>query len=277
MLKSTRTPYGTYLSLCKQFNITPTILNRTTLNEKFGVLAGIHPTNINDITTKYIGIGNSGLKLETGVFDNITRTTSVKRKPEAGALYNHIPFVMRPVGSDLIDIERKRYRIGPIETHDGIDYHVYYLRVIEEDSLVPTITTIKYDGSDTPVVSEFVPDDSILNPTHPTSTAITSSIHDKIAVQVQVKFMLTEQDIAEIKNACEIIYGNTGFATVSELGLFSGVDVQTEVARDGSNISITEATVCQLTGSLTIGRILDLGEVSGSTTIFVGGVDALIT
>jgi hypothetical protein len=276
MLKSTRTPYGTYLNLCKQFNVTPSILSQTTLNEKFNVLSGVRPSDLNEITTKYIGIGNSGLKLETGAIDNITRMTPVRRKPNAGALYNHIPFIMREVGSDLTELERRRYRMSALEVYDGVEYHVYYLRALEEDTYQPVITTIKYDGSDTPVISDYIPGDEVLNPTHPVTADVNSSIRDKIAIQIKIEFKLTEQDIAEIRNACEIIFGDTGYATVSEIGLFSGVDMDTNVVRDAATVTVTEAVVVQLAGSLTVGRVLDLGEVSGSTTILVGGVDALI-
>ena len=280
MIKTSRTTQGIYLNLCKQYGIEPTIHPYTTLNEKFNVVPGIVPEDMGDLKTQYIAIGNGGLtsgvvsESDNNTRVNVTPISPVRRKVQANALYSHIPFVMRRVGEDLTQIERERYRLRVIETHNGVQYIVYYLRKIEESLIEPQIQKITYEDGER-VATAYTPDTTSLFPTYPSTANTQDGIKTELTVQLRIRFTLSESDVAEIVNAVTTIYGAAGYGMISEIGLVSGADKTIPMESNGEQIEGLEVVAAQLVGSLTMGRLVELGEVSGATDIIVGGADSM--
>lgn len=280
MIKSSRTTAGIYLNLCKQFGVEPVIGPHTTLNEKFNVLPGIVPEDMNSLKTQYIAIGNGGLtagvvgesSTNTGV--NVAPIAPISRKVQANALYSHIPFVMRRVGDDLTQVERERYRLRTIETHHGEQYIVYHIRRIEQELIHPSIQKITYESGER-IATAYTPDATALFPTYPNTDGTVDGVNTQLSVQLRIRFNLTEADVAEIINAVTTIYGSAGYGMISEIGLISGADKIVEMESNGEQITGPEVVAAQLVGSLTMGRLVELGEVSGATDIIVGGADSM--
>lgn len=280
MIKSSRTTQGIYLNLCKQFGITPTIAPYTTLNEKFNVLPGVTPQDTKDLETRYIAIGNGGLT--TGISSessdntsiNVTPIAPIRRKVQANALYSHIPFVLRSVSDDLTQVERERYRMRVQETHGGVDYFAYYLRKIEESLLEPQIQMVSYENGER-MATAYTPDAKSLFPDYPSTENTQLGVKSELIVQTRIRFTLSEADVGEIINAVNTIYGSAGYGMISEIGLVSGADAMIEMTSNNEQITGPEVVAAQLVGSLTMGRLVELGEVSGATDIIVGGSDTM--
>ena len=275
MIKSSRTPIGIYLNLCKQYGITPDVPTYTTLNEKFNVLPGVIPNDLDDLETKYIAIGNGGLVTGDASDDNAIAITPARRKPQALSLYNHIPFIMRPLDEPLNQVERRKYRMEVVETYNGVQYQVFYLKTLDQIATKPTMELITYDESGR-TSTAYVPSQEALFPTHPANTPVQDGIREVLSVQLKISFELNETDVAEIINAIGIIYGRAGYGMISEIGLISGADEERDVMIGLDTVTVKESIATQLVGSLTTGRLIELGEVTGTTEILVGGTDALV-
>src|SRR5574344_1159200 len=97
VIASQRTVYNVALHLAMLFNKPYKILSNTTLNEKFEIEAnneladGVYPS------LKYIGIGIGGSVL----LDNTDAYTYSEHSPVQGALFEHIPYVLRKPNNDI--------------------------------------------------------------------------------------------------------------------------------------------------------------------------------
>lgn len=256
-MNTTRTPSGAMIHLAQLFNKEPAIAQHSTLNQKFNVEAD-ETLNMGEVPhAGYICIGNAGHT--AAVENNITSIKGVPRLSLAAALYNHMPFVIRPVTDDLSETERAPYRMRVIEVHGGVSYAAYYLKAFHH-SIVN-------------ITSDYTPDASHLDPQHPTTT--NSNV---LATVAEIPFVLSASEIDNIKEAQQLIHGVEGFATISEIGLVTGVDRDVSVDIDGTAVTYTECIAAQLHSSSNAGRLLDFTQsVSTPTTLTVGTLDPLIT
>lgn len=256
-MNTTRTPHGATLQLSQLFNKPVVIQEFSTLNEKFDHFENEQPANGEIPRAGYICIGNGGHRAVSS--NNVTSIQAVPRLTLAAALYNHIPFAMRPLADDLNVTQRMKYRMRVIETHGGVDYAVYYLKTFNTDDV--TIT-----NDHTAVVGD-------LNPVSPTSSATGT-----IGTVANIPFVLEAVEITAIKDAQMIINGVEGFATISEIGLVTGVDRVLTGNFNGSDVDYNEVIAAQLHSSSNAGRLLDFSEaVTTPTTLTVGTLDPLTT
>lgn len=256
-MNTTRTPHGALIQLSQLFNKAPVIQSNSTLNQKWNVAAN-ETLAANEVPiASYIVIGNGGHQSQ--VHNNITSIRGVPRLTTASALYSHMPFLMTPVGNDISAAERAKYRGRVIEVHGGVSYVVYYIKVFSTSSV--TITTDYTATSDS------------LTPVPP--TAQTS---ETLATIASIPFVLDAEEITNIKEAQALIHGTEGFATISEIGLVTGVDRIVTGDNDGLDLDYTEVIAAQLHSSSNAGRLLDFTEaVSTPTTITVGSLDPLVS
>lgn len=252
MSNTTRTPAGAAVQLGAFFGMPYVKKANTSLNEKFNILKndtprlGVHPT------ARYIGIGNGGHNVE--IDDGVAAITGVNRISNASVLYNHMPFIMRRTGDDLTIAKRAKYRMRVIEMHGGLEWISYYIRVIDASDLTPKHTY------------ENVPTD--LFPQAPVNV---NSVVNPVSVEVEILF--SEEEVEEIKQAQLIIHNREGFATISEVGLFTGVDKTIEIA---AGEDMDEVICCEMHSSINVGKILDYSTATAtSTTLSVGSLDPM--
>jgi len=232
----TRTIYASALQGTMVLGIPYDIPANTTLNEKFN----IHPDAVVPVdeypTVKYMGIGRGGHRAITGSDNSALTGLNVHRASDA-ALFTHIPYILRTLDDDLAVSERAKYGLRTIETHNGIDYIAYYLRRMNHNELAPQLQRVTVTDGETTSLP-YVPSSTDLNPT-PMIVApveVNSSNGEYLTASVLIQFELTTNDIAEIKAACVIIYGDALYATLSELCLCSGFDkVVTTADLDGND------------------------------------------
>lgn len=227
-------------------NIPFSIMQYSTLNEKFQISHSEPPAS-GYPQVKYLAIGNGGHSYTLGV-NNIPSTNINMHSITDAALFNHIPFALVPVSSDLTPAQRAKYRIRVLETINGVDYFAYYLKVLETDVTAPShnIVTISNGGITSTI--PYVPSTTNLTPTPVviSNTNVNTADGRHLETQVNYPIMLSTDDAASILNACMIKYGDPGLAMISEIGLVSGYDYTNQSTLGNIPITYTEIQTAQI-------------------------------
>lgn len=223
-MQTVRTIYAADLSTCKALGLPHTPLPNSTLNQKFNLFKDDVP-NINQYpVVGYVGIGNKGATYEVTT-SNYVLTTPVPHLPRDAALYNHIPFVIRNINEDLPAEERIKYRLRVPVTINGEPHVAYYLRALTLEDVVPAVELRNVsDGNIT--TDSFVPTIGDLSPTHPSVSNINvnNPSGDYLVSSAKVALTLNREDIINIRDACELLFGDPRYAVINEIALVSGVD-----------------------------------------------------
>lgn len=248
----TRTIYGSRLQTAQMLNLPYTAVANTTLNEKFGILAGVQPDNNEVPACRYFCIGLGGHRNMMGS-DNRPYVSPIQHDPSDAALYDHLPFLLREPTDDLSPTERARYALRKQILVSGVPYIAYYLRRLDLDNVQPTMmhNTVT-DG----VVSSvpFVPSSANLNPTPPPipPTGVVTTDGDYLSASALVSLNFTAAEIQELVNVAELLFGNELMAVISEIGLVAGVDkTTTATAAGGGTFNYLEAVACQIVSHIT--------------------------
>lgn len=221
-IDSTSTIMSNLLQIMTRLNAPYTADDFTTLNEKFG-LQYSKPPAVGYPVTKYMvigrGAGNNVIGIN-GLLDVL------KHNPTDAALFEHIPFIITPVGNDLTAVVRAKYRLRKLVTYGGVQYFAYYAKVISFNNITPEkwVVTIR-DGE---VVSQtpYVTNSGNLSPSSVdvSNTVLNTALGQHIDIQATATINLDATDIANITNACNIIYNDPRYAVINEIGIVSGYD-----------------------------------------------------
>ena len=228
---ATRTIYNIKLQTCMMANIPYQPLPNTTLNEKFDILEYEQQNCVNNLksdrplypTIKGIVIGNGGLSLvDSDIFD----LKLGKHSPIDGALFNHLPFVLREEDNDLPDADKLNYRLRKELYIDGKKYVAYYLRIIKESELFYKPDILYVDNSKAiPSVKVLSTDRTdILNPS-PVKDNRMSTYNNTVEVYniLRYNFQISERDMLELENVFNVL--NIKNRLITELGFVTGIDV----------------------------------------------------
>jgi hypothetical protein len=272
-----RTVYGAYLQTTQLLGLPLIIKPNSTLNEKFNIHSSIAVADSDKPAMRYIALGNGGHRMVTGT-NGIGRPEVIQHVPRNAALYNHLPFVLRLPTEDLTPIERLKYRLRRLETHDGITYVAYYLKVLDLENVVPQLElrTVS-DGVTTS--TEFSPTLADLNPTPPAinSGGVLTTTGDYIAATGKVPFIFTATDVVEFLNVANIIYGDEGYAMISEVALCSGVDRVVTGDFNGVTTGYTDAIGVQVCNFISQFIHIPSNNAGIEYTYDVGSVEPLLT
>lgn len=222
-------------------------LQYSTLNEKFNVLSGEYPpAGVNPVLS-YIALGRGGLKMGQGA-DGQPNLEILQHKSTDAALFEHMPFSLRLLDDDLPAERRARYAMRVQKEYNGNAYWAYYLKRVDF-SQADTDLFLKHvlpDGSTT--VNEFVPDESNLNPVPVDMSDSGTNLlagYSVIASTI-INLPLDAFDIAEIRNASQIIKQATGKATVSEIAICTGASKQINASSQTGTFPFLEAVGVQV-------------------------------
>lgn len=271
-----RTVYGANIQTALKFNRVPTIYPYSTLNEKFNIHNDVPVLETDRHTFKYMAIGNGGHRVAVGA-DNIAKFETIQHSPKHAALYNQLPFVLRPVTDDLTSLERLNYRLRRLETHDGVQYAAYYLKVLD---LTNTNTVLELrtvvDGNI--ISTEFSPSINDLSPTPPAIVPgnVLVTTGDYIAATSKVSFNMTTAEIAEFLNVCNIIYSDDDYAIISELALCAGIDKAVTGNFNGSTVGYTDAIAVQITNHIDTSIIAKSANAGINILFDLGSVEPLL-
>ena len=263
---STRTIYNVKLQTCMMASIPYTPLPNTTLNEKFDILQYKQTEYYDSSIIKYptikgITIGNGGSNV---INTDIGNLSLGKHSPVDGALYNHIPFVIRDIDNDLEDSEKLNYRLRKTFYIDNKEYVAYYVKLFTEDDLYyrPEILYIDLNAT-IPSIKLFDTNRfDILNP-EPSLNNQMSSYENSVQTvnMLRFKFNLDSNDLLELKNVFNIL--NIQDRLLTELGVVTGIDIDTG---NGNELIYT-----QIAYFLDISLDLELLESNLTKNIEIGG------
>lgn len=224
MEQVTRTVYGAALQTATLLGQPVNIPAGSTLNEKLGIQSNIAVGSDQTPRMRYAAVGNGGHRMVMGS-NNISKPEPIQHRSTDAALYNQLPFVLRTQDNDLTATEREKYGLRRIEQHDGVSYIAYYLKRLDYASVVPQMQyNTVLNGVTT--TTAFVPNNSNLNPVPPdlSSTGVNVTTGDYVTAVANLPFTLDAGEVAELINVSNVIYGDPGYAIISEVALCSGVD-----------------------------------------------------
>lgn len=258
----TRTVYGADLQNTLYFKLPYTFKENTTLNEKFGVQAGVVPAVGVIPTVNYYAIGNGGHRNSTGA-DGQPFTSPIQHSAEDAALYKHLPFIVREVSNDLDVVTRQKYAMRKEILVNGLPYIAYYLKRLDFTGVSTAMThNTVVDGVTTTV--PFVPTGANLNPVAPAipPTGVVTTNGDFLATSAILRLDFSATDVAELINVATTLFDNELYAVISEIALVSGVDrVVTALDSTGTQFNYNEAIVAQIVTHIT--RHYSVGSANG--------------
>ena len=202
------------------------VIPNTTLNEKFNIMTDQHiPKGTVEHPTfpklRYFVIGTGGLDV---INSNADYKMSGHRVLDA-ALFNHIPFILRPVINDITPEQRLKYRLRKELIIDGQYYYAYYAKVIDlVDYRDYNFIIKKVDGQD---ILSIMDEDSytFLNPVpyfKPTDKDAVLNV-DTVINRYKMEFNLSVNEQIELQNVLSILQLDT--TKITEIGVCHGYDV----------------------------------------------------
>lgn len=219
----------------------------TTLNERYSVLADQSFGEGKDsrlFYLKYFGIGARGSNCNGMLPNGISRMQANQHQPIDANLFTALPFAARPLDNDFDNVKRLQYRMRTVQTINGVEYAVYWLKLINFDKYDPNLKKVTVDestGLEDPV--PFVPSkDDLFNPEPVglTSNGTVPISNVYLHSSAILDCSLNAEDLVELKNACRIVLGDSSLAAVNEVGIAYGIDVQTKGKIKGGEVNITE-------------------------------------
>lgn len=217
-----RTVYGLELELSYMFNKPYEAQVNTTLNEKFNI-ATKEPLPKGKPFLQYFCLGVGG----NAALPDADAYPYSPHSPIDAALFEHIPFVIRPVGNDLTLDERSSYRMRVETEIQGNRYYCYYLKRLRESDIQykPGFYRISSrNGTETidPINTNEL---NTLNPV-PISKVnkIIGSSSSYIIKKGKVIISLTYEELVEIKKNIDLMFPSLEPKTITEIGLCTGID-----------------------------------------------------
>lgn len=271
-----RNGWGAILQAHQTFNIPPTTIpEASTLNKKHNVQVGVMPEAGQIPRIAYIAISNKG---HAAVLDGdgSTELTPIPSLPRHAGMYNHIPFVMKPLDNDLTVAEMAKYRMRTIEEHGGVMYACYYLKCIDFTNVVPKLVIRRVANGVTTEIP-FVPSLQDLSPVPPDVSVLTRKITtgEYLVATVPLSFTMSKAELNEFLNACEIRDGHQRRATISKLALVSGVDKLITATVNGQTAQIQEAIAAQVTNFISVFFPVGFGMDKIDLTIDAGATEPM--
>ena len=267
---TTRTVYGIELQAAQYFKVPMVVKPHTTLNERLNILQDFENFDVEQMSVNLFFIGVGGLVPTVNTNGNV-KFTPQNFKPTNAGLYKQLPFVLRKPINDLSAGERAGYRLRRLETHNGETYVAYYGKVIDKTDTVTSLELRHVEG-DVVTSVPFTPSTSDLAPVaQPLTTGNdVISTGDYVAASVKIKFKLTEAELNEFREVCNIIYGDDGFANITEIGFGSSQDIVSTGDFNGVQSAYTEAVGVRLTNWATAGILTDFTNQQVDITFDVG-------
>lgn len=272
-----RTALGAQLQTCQLLKLPLPVEQYRSLNEKLTINENVHITATDVPSVKYVAIGNGGHKMVVGA-NGLAKPEPIQHTPQNAALYGQLPFVLRLPSNDLTPTERSKYRLRRLETHDKVQYVAYYLRVLDL-SMTTTKLELRSVKNGTTVSTPYIYSLDNLKPTPPTitNTGVITTTGDYIACTAKVPFEMTADDIAEFLNVCNVIYGDDGYAMISEIAVCSGVDRNDLVGMfNGTSAAYTDAIDVWVINFISTFFAAKFANDSISLNLEVGSVESLL-
>ena len=272
----TRTIYSAHLSTCKLLKRPFTILPNSTLNQKFNLFSSEVPAINEYPVLGYIGIGNKGADYDVTTSGYVL-TTPLPHLPRHASLYNFLPFVVRDINNDLSPTERLKYRLRVPMTIGSGQYVAYYLRALTIENIIPAVE-LRNVNDGTITTNTFTPALSDLSPVPPdlSNVNLNNPNGDYLVSTAKVTFTLNQQDINEILNACDIIYGDPRYAVINEIALCTGLDKVLQGTFGATVSNYTDIIAAQIAAFISQYHALTTNTTQVEILFDLGSVEPLL-
>ncbi len=270
-------PYTTINEQLRQSQINPNIPNPAT--------AGLEVTDEYDPETdtagmlmRYLVLGNRGHYTWYGDTPDDGVPSAVEHASNDSGLYRPIPFLSRPIESDLTPSQRQRYRLRVPLTIDGSLRAFYFGRVLDLTTATPDMIIYRLENSQVVDQAVFTPSIDNLLPQHPTGDLTNDKTHIAVTIPYAINFTTTE--INEIVDACTLLYGDARRAYISEIAICHAVDktVTHRYPVSGQQTATAipegtyfEAVAMQVDTHVTLTQSLSQNQVGFGISMQVGG------
>lgn len=275
METSSRTVFGSYIQTCLALGLPPSYPSSSTLNEKLGINASTLPSTSDQPKLAYFAIGNRGHSMTIGS-NGIAKPEPIQHEGTDAALYGQIPFVLRTLNNDLTQLDRAKYALRRIESRNNIQYAAYYLKRIDLSAVTPQMfyNTVS-NGSTT--TTPFVPNSTNLNPTPPSvnNSGVNTVSGDYTTASALLNLALSASDAQEILNVATIMFGDSGFAIISEIALCFGVDKVVTISGNGGGFNMNEAIGVTIAEHIPAFYPLNFSDTGVTVSLNVGSSDPL--
>lgn len=265
------------LQTCQYAGKSLEVFQNSTLNQKLDIHSNVNLGAGEMPHVQYVAIGDGGHDFIRGG-NGKTKWLGVHHTPRHTALYNQLPFVLRPLGEDLTPDERVKYRLRKVERHHGVDYVAYYLRVLDMSLSRPGLELRVVENGVT-TSTPFIPSLEDLNPVPPvlvSDNAVTTT-GDYVASTMKVPFIMSPEDVTEFLNACRIRENEDGYSIISELATVSGVDKQVNSVFNGVSQTHTEAIYAQVSSYVSTAWVMSSLRDGTRLNLDIGNVEPLLT
>lgn len=246
----TRTIWGANLQTALLLGLPYETQTSSTLNEKFNIrpelkLDGRLP-HVN-----YYCIGNGGHRMIHGA-DGVPYTSPINHRASDAALFNHLPFVLRPLGEDLTIEQRERYALRKVETIRGEDYIAYYLKRMDLSSVAMFLEHTEVQKGVMKKTPFHATTDN-LNPEHPElpHSGVITTDGNYLTSSAIITILFNETDVRELIRVALTLYENEQYAAISEIGLCSGVDQIVNASESQGAFNYREALDVQIATHIT--------------------------
>lgn len=272
-----RTIFAAHLQTAMILKKPFTVLPNSTLNQKFGIHEDQVPAVSEYPALGYMAIGNKGTTYDLAAGGYLL-TTPIPHLARHAAAYNFLPFIVRRADDDISATERIRYRMRVPMSLGGVPHIAYYLRKLELDDVVPSVELRNVnDGliTNTP----FTPDVSDLSPTHPVLSNVNMNTPngDYLVSSAKTTFILNQNDITNIMEACLAIYGDPRYAVINEIMLVSGIDKNLPGQFGGVTSNYTEVIAAQVCAFISQNHILNNSTSEVNIGLSVGSPEPLLS
>ena len=212
---------GSRLGLASLLPLNTPSDSQFTLNRLFNVFPN-ESLNGEQAKIRYFGVGIKGCY---NADDGILQAAYIPKRTDMN-LYNLIPIRCRPVDEDLSAAERALYRLRVKKVINGNEYFCYYLKVLNYTSTEVKTKRINIaSGREEP----YDLSDNYLNPV-PEKPSTDTTIETSANSIISYADATIEVAATEVLEYIRVFYnGDTRYAKISELGFFTGADVEVTV------------------------------------------------
>lgn len=250
--------------------------DNTTLNQKFDIQAAsqLPPNTTPSLKCFTIGIGGHSYTMGP---NNIPLSQTVDHSSGDAGLYHHIPFVIRAVNDDLTSSERARYCLRRMEEHDGVNYYAYYGKYLNMAGVRPRMTK-RTISDDQVVIDEYVYTEENLSPVPPAipNTGAVTTSNEYLATTAVIPMPFNEQDVAELYNVAEVIFGDRRLAIISEFGFCTGHVTDVSINTPSGPVTFKEVIGCQISAIISGHYELIFNSRGFDFSLEVGAVQPLL-
>lgn len=272
-----RTVYGAELQTRQLLKLPFSMRANTTLNEKLNIASGVAPDSGQMPAFAYWCIGNGAHKFSSGQ-GGLTKTEKIPHLGTDGGLYNQVPFAIKPLASDFATQDRNKYMLRKQITLNSSPYIAYYGKRIDFTGVTAGLQKlVTVDGVTT--ATTFTPDSTNLNPTPPVldSEGINTISGQYVSASATLNLSLSADDVTELMNVFNLLYGDTAYAVISEMGLLTGVDKTILSPTQGGTINFNDAIAVQVWTYVLTNVPLEFSPSGWNILLDIGATEPLLS